>query len=70
MPTVVQGLLLGANGADSECLWGTICVKSVILAWIYISDGRYRYRMGDIHIGREILITDGRYTYRTEDIHI
>ena len=64
-------------------IWAAICVKSVILAWIYISDGRYtisdgrytyrtgdiQYKTGHIHIGQEIYISDREYTYRTGRLH-
>jgi len=48
-------------------LYGAACVKSVILAWIYISDGRYRYQTGDIH---GYTNRTGDIVYQTGDIHI
>ena len=59
------------------CQKCNISVDLYIRREIYILDGGYTYRTGDIgyqtgdiDIGRKIYISDGKYTYRTEHIYI
>ena len=69
--------VVSARGSQKVHKYGAPRVKSVLLAWIYILDGRYinltggyTYQTGYIHIGQTIYILDRRYTYQTEDIHV